>query len=250
MAGHSKWANTKHRKGALDKKRAKIFSKIAKFIIIAARDGGGDPAANARLRLMIDKARAANMPKDNIERAIAKGTGELDGATYSELVYEGYAPGQVAVVIDILTDNKNRTASELRKIFDKQAGATLGNPGSVSWMFETKGVIEIPVPLIEEDQLMELALEAGAEDVKIEGEVHQILTAPEGFSAVRSAIEEKEIEPSLAEVTRIPTTTVVVDELDLAQKVVNFISDLEDHDDVQTVHTNFDIPDEILDKLE
>jgi len=250
MAGHNKWSKIKRQKAVTDARRSKAWARITRDIMVASREGGGDPNMNARLALCLEKAKSANMPKDNIERAIAKGTGELDGATYSELVYEGYAPGQVAVVIDILTDNKNRTASELRKIFDKQAGATLGNPGAVSWMFETKGVIEIPVPLIDEDQLMELALEAGAEDVKIEGEVHQILTAPEGFSAVRSAIEEKEIEPSLAEVTRIPTTTVVVDELDLAQKVVNFISDLEDHDDVQTVHTNFDIPDEILDKLE
>ncbi len=249
MAGHSKWANTKHRKGALDKKRAKIFSKLAKFIIIAARDGGGDPGANARLRLAVDKARAANMPKDNIERAIAKGTGDLDGATYSELVYEGYAPGQVAVVIDILTDNKNRTASELRKVFDKKK-ATLGNPGSVSWMFDTKGLIELPVAAIGEEELMDLVLEAGAEDVKVEGDLFQVFCAPENFTDVCAAIEAQEIEPTSAEVTRIPSTTVEITELALAQKVVDFIGDLEDHDDVNTVHSNFDMPDEILEQLE
>ena len=249
MAGHSKWANTKHRKGALDKKRAKIFSKLAKFITIAARDGGGDPAANPRLRLAVDKARAANMPKDNIERAIAKGTGEGDDSQYFELVYEGYAPGQVAVVIDILTDNKNRTASELRKLFDKKS-ATLGNPGSVSWMFETRGLIEIPVSSIEEDDLMELVLEAGAEDVKVEGEVHQVLCAPENFSEVRSAIEGRELEPSLAEVTRIPTTTVEITDVAVAQKIIDFINDLEDHDDVNNIHSNFDMPDEVMEKLE
>ncbi len=248
MAGHSHWAGIKHKKGAADAKRGKIFSKLAKFIIIAARDGGGDLSMNSKLRLAVDKAKAANMPNVNIDRAIKRGTGELGNVIYSELVYEGYGPEQVAVVVDILTDNKNRTASELRKLFERK-NATLGGPGSVAWMFETKGLIEIPVGAIEEDELMELVLEAGAEDVKTEGQFHQVLCAPENFSAVCAAIEAGGITPELSEVTRIPTTTVKISEASAAQKVLDFISDLEDHEDVQTVNSNFDIPDSLLDEL-
>jgi len=248
VAGHSKWAGIKHKKGAADKKRAKVFSKLAKFISIAARDGGGDPGANAKLRLAVDKARAANMPKDNIERAIAKGTGEGGSVQYSELVYEGYGPGQVAVVIDILTDNRNRTASELRKLFDKK-NSTLGNPGSVSWMFETKGLIEVPSDRTTEDDLMELALDSGAEDVKLEADILQVLTAPENFTAVRSAVDAAGIEPGVAEVTRIPTTIVELTDSNIAKKVLDFIEALEDHDDVQNVHSNFDMPDDLMEQI-
>jgi YebC/PmpR family DNA-binding regulatory protein len=248
VAGHSHWANIKHRKGAADARKGKVFSKLAKFIIIAARLGGGDPAMNARLRLLIDKARAAKMPRDNIERAIKRGTGELEQIIYSEIVYEGYAPGQVAVVVDILTDNKNRTASELRKLFEKKNG-TLGGPGSVAWMFETKGAIEIPIAAIAEDQILEIALEAGADDVKTEGSFHTVLCSPVNFTAVREAIEAKGIAPESAEVTRIPTTTVAIADLETAKKVLGFISELEDHEDVQTVSANFDIPDSLMEQL-
>jgi len=249
VAGHSRWANIKHKKGAADAKKGKVFSKLAKFIIISARLGGGDMAMNARLRLAVDKARAARMPRENIERAIKRGTGELEQVTYSELVYEGYAPGQVAVVVDILTDNKNRTASELRKLFEKKNG-TLGGPGSVSWMFETKGSIEVPHDAIAEDEILELALEAGAEDVKSEGGSHTVLCAPENFTAVRTAIEAKGITPDSAEVTRIPTSTVAITDLETAKKVLGFIGELEDHEDVQSVSANFDIPDSIMEQIE
>ena len=248
MAGHSKWAGIKHKKAANDAKRGKIFSKLAKLITVAARDGGGDVNGNPHLKLVVDKAKAANMPNDNIDRAIKKGTGELASDAISELVYEGYSPGQVALMIDILTDNKNRTASELRKIFDKKGGQ-LGSPGSVSWMFETRGVIELPTDSISEDDLLELALEAGADDVKVEEGHLQLLTTPAQFTEVRQAIAGANLEPSYAEVTRIPTSTVTIEDEKTATKVLNFIAEVEDNDDVQNVHTNLDISPEMLEKL-
>lgn len=248
MAGHSKWAGIKHKKGALDKKRGKLFSKLAKVIIIAARDGGGDLSANARLRLAVDKAKASNMPNANIDRAIKRGTGEIEGAQYVDLVYEGYGPAQVAVVVEILTDNKNRTASELRKLFERK-NANLGSPGSVSWMFDTKGLIIIPSAAIGEDELMMLALEAGAEDVRREGDTFEVVTTPETFSDVQAAVEAKNLAPASAEVTRIPSSTVAITDEKDARKVLDFIETLEDHDDVQTVHANFDIPDELLEAI-
>ena len=248
MAGHSKWAGIKHKKAANDAKRGKIFSKLAKLITVAARDGGGDVSGNPHLKVVVDKAKAANMPNDNIDRAIKKGTGELASDAISELVYEGYSPGQVALMIDILTDNKNRTASELRKIFDKKGGQ-LGSPGSVSWMFETRGVIELPTDSISEDDLLELALEAGADDVKVEEGHLQVLTTPAQFTEVRQAIAGANLEPSYAEVTRIPTSTVTIEDEKTATKVLNFIAEVEDNDDVQNVHTNLDISPEMLEKL-
>jgi len=248
VAGHSKWAGIKHKKAANDAKRGKIFSKLAKLITVAARDGGGDVNGNPHLKLVVDKAKAANMPNDNIDRAIKKGTGELASDAISELVYEGYSPGQVALMIDILTDNKNRTASELRKIFDKKGGQ-LGSPGSVSWMFETRGVIELPTDSISEDDLLELALEAGADDVKVEEGHLQVLTTPAQFTEVRQAIAGANLEPSYAEVTRIPTSTVTIEDEKTATKVLNFIAEVEDNDDVQNVHTNLDISPEMLEKL-
>ncbi|MGB1398068.1 MAG: YebC/PmpR family DNA-binding transcriptional regulator [Planctomycetota bacterium] len=248
MAGHSKWAGIKHKKAANDAKRGKIFSKLAKLITVAARDGGGDVSGNPHLKLVVDKAKAANMPNDNIDRAIKKGTGELASDAISELVYEGYSPGQVALMIDILTDNKNRTASELRKIFDKKGGQ-LGSPGSVSWMFETRGVIELPADSISEDDLLELALDAGADDVKVEEGHLQVLTTPAQFTEVRQAIAGANLEPSYAEVTRIPTSTVTIEDEKTATKVLNFIAEVEDNDDVQNVHTNLDISPEMLEKL-
>jgi len=248
VAGHSKWAGIKHKKAANDAKRGKIFSKLAKLITVAARDGGGDVHGNPHLKLMVDKAKAANMPNDNIDRAIKKGTGELAAEILHELVYEGYSPGQVALVIDILTDNKNRTASELRKLFDKKGGS-LGSPGSVSWMFETQGVIELPDGSISEEDLFELAIEAGADDVKIEEGHLQILTSPTSFTEVRQVITAANLEPSYAEVTRIPTSTVSIEDEKTATKVLNFIAEVEDNDDVQNVHSNLDISPELLEKL-
>lgn len=245
LAGHSHWAGIKHKKAAADKKRGKIFSKMAKYLTIAARDGGGDPGMNASLRLAIDNARAANMTKDAIERAIKKGTGELEGEQYFELVYEGFGPGQVALVVDILTDNRNRTASELRKFFEVKNG-NLGNPGSVAWQFETSGVIHVAKDTIPEDELMDLVLEVGAEDLKSLDEHFEVLTPVDSFHEVRSALEAKEITMSYAEIARLPTATIAIDDIDLARKVINFIGDLEDHDDVQRVSANFDIPDEIF----
>lgn len=249
MAGHSHWAGIKHKKAAADKKRGKIFSKMAKYITIAARDGGGDPTMNAALRLAVDNARAVNMTKDAIERAIKKGTGELEGEEYVELTYEGFAPGQVALVVDILTDNRNRTASELRKFFEKKNG-TLGNPGSVAWQFETKGVIHVPKEAMPEEELMELVLEAGAEDLAADGDHFEIHTSVDNFHQVRGALEEKELPMPYAEVARLPTATIAITDPDLARKVLAFIGDLEDHDDVQRVSANFDIPDEIFAALE
>jgi len=248
LAGHSKWAGIKHKKAANDAKRGKVFSKIAKLITVAARDGGGDVTQNPHLKLVVDKAKAANMPNDNIDRAIKKGTGELGGELLHELVYEGYAPQQVALVIDILTDNKNRTASELRKLFDKKGG-TLGSPGSVSWNFETRGVIELPEDAIGEEELMDLVLEAGADDVKLEDGHHQVLCNPTSYSAVQEAVTAAGLTPSYSEVTRLPKDTVSVDDEKKATKVVNFISEVEDHDDVQRVSSNLDLPPDLLDKL-
>ncbi|MEM7168271.1 MAG: YebC/PmpR family DNA-binding transcriptional regulator [Planctomycetota bacterium] len=249
MAGHSHWAGIKHKKAAADAKRGKIFSKHAKFIIIAARDGGGDPDGNLGLKYAIERAKADNMPKDNIERAIKRGTGEIEGINFVELVYEGFAPAKVALVADILTDNRNRTASELRKLFEKKGG-TLGNPGSVTWMFETKGVLEISQDAIGEDDLMELALEAGAEDVKPEGSVFTVLTQPDDFTEVQTALRGANLEFAVAEIMRLPTNTVRVENAKDAEKVMTFISELDDHDDVQRVSANFDIPDEILEGLD
>lgn len=249
MAGHSHWAGIKHKKGAADAKRGKLFSKLAKAIIIAARDGGGDPEMNLSLKYAVDTAKASNMPKDVIERAIKKGTGELGGESIQELVYEGFGPEKVAVVLDILTDNRNRTASELRKIFERRGG-NLGSPGSVVWMFETKGVIEVGRDVIAEDALLELVLEAGAEDLKVEADCYQITTSPEAFTAVRTALEEKGVAVNMAEIMRLPTTTVPVTDPRKAEKVIQFVSELDDHDDVQRVSANFDIPDAILENIQ
>lgn len=249
MAGHSHWAGIKHRKAAADAKRGRLFSKLAKFIIIAARDGGGDPDANLSLKYAIERARAGNMSKDVIERAIKRGTGELEGVQYVELVYEGFAPGKVAVVLDILTDNRNRTASELRTIFEKKGG-TLGNPGTVAWMFETKGIIEVPTAAIDEDDLMEISLEAGADDVTIESDAYRVSCPPAALSAVRAALMTKDLELRTAEIMRLPTTTVRVEDREEAEKMLAFLSDLEDHEDVQRLSANFDIPDEIMASLE
>ena len=239
MSGHSKWATIKHAKGLADAKRGKIFTKFIKEISIAARMGGGDPNSNPRLRTVIIKARAANMPKDNIERAIKKGTGE-DGATaYEELVYEGYAPGGVAVMVEVLTDNHNRAAADVRNIFTKNGG-NLGTTGSVSRMFQRKGTIEFDAEKVNEDDVMEVALEAGADDVNNEDGVITVTTTPDAFSAVADALNEKGFESLSADVGMVPDAYTAVDK-ETAAKVQKLIDRLEDNDDVQNVWHNADI---------
>lgn len=248
MAGHSKWANIKHRKARQDSRRSKIWSKCAKAIMVAAKMGGGDPAANLSLRYAIDEAKSENMPKDTIENAIKKGCGELEGVTYEEIVYEGYGPNGVAVMLDILTDNRNRTAGEIRKMFEK-GGGSLGTTGCVSYVFTQKGQIFVLKEGVDEDTLMMTALDAGAEDIADEGEGWIVETEPSNFIAVREAIEATDIAVESARITMVPNNTVDCTGDD-ARKVYNLIDMFEDHDDVQKVHANHDISDEELAKLE
>ena len=242
MSGHSKWATIKHAKGLADATRGKIFTKFIKEISIAARMGGGDPNSNPRLRTVIIKARAANMPKDNIERAIKKGTGEDGAAAYEELVYEGYAPGGVAVMVEVLTDNHNRAAADVRNIFTKHGG-NLGSTGSVSRMFQRKGTIELDAEKVSEDEVMEIALEAGADDVVNEDGVITVTTTPDAFSAVADALAEKGIETLSADVGLVPDAYTAVDK-DTAAKVQKMIDKLEDNDDVQNVYHTAEFPDD------
>ncbi len=247
MSGHSKWHSIRHKKGALDAKRGKLFTKLIKEITVAARLGGGDPEANPRLRTVIQKAKEANMPKENIEKAIKKGTGELEGYNLEEVTYEGYGPGGVAIMIDAMTDNRNRTTAEIRSILSK-SGGNLGENGCVSWIFENKGVITVSAEKYDENTIMEVALEAGAEDIKQEGEVWEIITSPEELPNIVDAIKEQGVEILVSEVMRIPKTTVKLDEK-TAEKVLSLLEKLEDNDDVQKVAANFDIPDEVMEKI-
>ncbi len=248
MAGHSKWANIKHRKARQDAVKGKAWSKCSRAIIVAAKQGGGDPDSNLTLRYAIDEAKAANMPKDTIEKAIKKGSGEgQDANNYEEIRYEGYGPGGVAVIADCLTDNVNRTAPEMRKIFEK-AGGNLGKPGAVSFGFSSKGVILIEASKATEDQLMEIALEAGAEDVAEVGGAWEITTEVADYMTVRQAIESAGIAVDSAELTMIPSTTVACD-ASAAAKVMRLVDALDDHDDVQKVHHNADIPDAVMAEL-
>ncbi len=246
MAGHSKWANIKHRKGAQDAKRGKIFTKLIKEITIAAKIGGGDLEANARLRLAVDKAKQANMPKDNIERAIKKGTGDLDGVTYEEGVFEGYGPAGVAVIVEFMTDNRTRTVAEVRHAFNKYGGS-LGVSGSVAFMFDRKGQIIFDAEN-DFDSIFEAALEAGAEDVKEEDGIIEVVTDPSEFETVRNALEAKGLKFESAEVTMIPQTMNPV-EGKQAESLMKMIDVLEDNDDVQNVHANFDISDEEMERI-
>jgi YebC/PmpR family DNA-binding regulatory protein len=248
MAGHSKWANIKHRKGRQDAKRGKMFTKATKEIMIAAKQGGGDPDMNPRLRLALAQAKAVNLPKDKVEQAIKKGTGELKGESYEELTYEGYGPGGVALLLDVATDNKNRTVAEIRHILSKHGGS-LGENGSVSWIFEKKGVLIFDKTHHSEEKLMEVGIEAGAEDVKDEGETYEIHCAPEDFSDVVSAFDEAGLDYDSAEVTMLPTTTVPLD-VEGGRKIMRVMDMLEDNEDVQNVYANFDIPDEVMAELE
>ena len=243
MAGHSHWAGIKHKKALIDNKRGKLWSKLSKAIIVAAKMGGGDPATNARLRTAIADAKAVSMPKENIERAVKRGTGELEGIEVEEVLYEGYGPGGVAILCDILTDNRNRTASEVRKIFDVHNGK-LSGANCVSWMFERRGLFLFPAS-VDEERVMEVALEAGAEDVKREGDRLQVLCDPNTYTDLGEAFEKAGLVPSSKEVTRIPTTTVDLD-ADTARQVLKLLETLDDHDDVQNVSANFNIPEEVL----
>jgi YebC/PmpR family DNA-binding regulatory protein len=242
MSGHSKWATIRHKKGAQDAKRGKLFSKLIKEITIAAKMGGGDEESNPRLRTAVLKAKAANMPKDNIERAIKKGTGELGGDEYFELTYEGYGPNGVAILVDTLTDNKNRTAADVRSIFNKNGG-NLGENGSVSYLFTRKGIITYEADTYSEDDILEVALEAGAEDVESSDDTIEVTTTPEDFETVLQTLTEAGLEHSVAEVSRVPDATISLDD-DGTRKALRLIELLDDHDDVQEVATNLDIPDD------
>ena len=244
MSGHSKWATTKHRKAAVDKARAKVFAKLIRQLEVAAREGGGDLTANATLRTMYDKARAASVPMDTIERAIKRGTGDLEGVRYEAITYEGYAPGGVAVIVECLSDNRNRTGAEVRNIFSRNGGST-AEPGAVSWQFARKGQIELPRRW-EEDSIMEVALDAGAEDLSDEGEHWVLTTAAADLGAVRDALDAAGMTPDSAELAMVATTTVPVAEEGEAKRVLRLLEALDDLDDVQSVWSNFDIPDEIL----
>jgi YebC/PmpR family DNA-binding regulatory protein len=249
VSGHSKWAQVKHKKAAVDAKRGKIFTRIVKEISVAARLGGGDPDGNPRLRTAIEKAKEVNMPQENIKRAIMKGTGELPGMTYEETVYEGYGPGGTAILLEVLTDNRNRTVSEIRHIMTKHGG-NLGEAGCVGWMFEKKGYILVEKTNIDEDSLMSIALESGAEDLKNDpGEdSYEIITAPEDMNKVKTSLEAAGVPLSLAEITMLPRSYISLDGKS-AEQMIRLIEALEEHEDMQNVYTNVDIPDEVMDRV-
>ena len=246
MSGHSKWSSIKHKKAAKDAKRGKLFTKLIKEITVAARHGGGDINGNPRLRTAVLTAKANSMPNDNIDRAIKKGTGELEGAAYEEVQYEGYGPGGTAILVQVLTDNKNRTVQEIRHLFTRYGG-NLGENGCVAWMFDKKGLITVDKAQVDEDRLFALALDAGAEDVRDEDGTFEVLTSPEDFEKVRETLEREKIAMTTAQVTMMPKSTVTVDEKH-AEHILKLTEELEDHDDVQSVAANFNIPTEILEK--
>jgi YebC/PmpR family DNA-binding regulatory protein len=247
MSGHSKWHSIKHKKGAVDAKRGKIFTKLIKEITVATRMGGKDPDSNARLRAAIAAAKAENMPKDNIERGIKKGTGELEGSTYEEATYEGYGPGGVAVLVEVLTDNKNRAVAEVRHVFERHGGS-LGAAGCVAWMFSQKGLIVLPKDQTDEEKLFDVALEAGAEDIKEEEKEFEVITEPSLFEQVKTAIERTGLTYALAEITMIPQTTTTLEGKN-AQQMLTLMELLEDNEDVNHVYANFDIPDEVMEAI-
>jgi len=246
MSGHSKWSTIKHKKAAKDAKRGKIFTKLIKEITVAARIGGGDINANPRLRTAVLTARSNSMPSENIDRAIKKGTGELEGVTYEEIQYEGYGPGGAAIIAQVLTDNKNRTVSDIRRLFTKHGG-NLGETGCVSWMFDKKGLLAVEKSQVDEERLMDLVLDAGAEDVRDEGEIFEIITPPEEFEKVKEKLDHEKIAVSSAQVTLVPKNSVDVDAKHVEQ-ILKLTEELEDHDDVQSVSANFNIPTEMMEK--
>lgn len=248
MSGHSHWAGIKHKKAANDAKRGKVWSKVARMIIVAAKNGGGDPAANLTLRYAIDKAKSVNMPKDTIEKAIKKGTGDLGGVHYEEVLYEGYGPSGVAIMVEALTDNRSRTGPEIKRIFEKHGGS-LGTTGCVNWMFGKKGLITVATSAANEDDLMELALGAGADDMQNSGEVFEITCDPSAYEQLKKALEAKSIPIEVAEISMVPQNTVGIDSETVAKKIVSLMEAFDDHDDVQNAYANFDIPDEVMAKV-
>jgi YebC/PmpR family DNA-binding regulatory protein len=248
MSGHSKWATIKHKKGAADAKRGKLFAKLIRQVEVAARQGGGDPDSNPTLRTMFQKARDASVPLDTIERAVKRGTGDLEGVIYEQVAYEGYAPHGVALLVEVLTDNRNRTGADIRSLFTR-SGGSLAEPGAVAWQFERTGVVIVPRS-VDEDDLMLLAVDAGADDLVDEGDTWRVTCAPTDLPAVRAALEEAGIPFDSADVTMLPTSTVVLDTAEHAKAVLKLIDQLDDHDDVQDVYANFDIPDEILQSVD
>ncbi|HYT56535.1 MAG TPA: YebC/PmpR family DNA-binding transcriptional regulator [Verrucomicrobiae bacterium] len=246
MSGHSKWSTIKHKKAAKDAKKGKLFTKFIKEITVAARMGGGDLNSNPRLRTAVTTARAASMPGENIDRAIKKGTGELEGVTYEEIQYEGYGPGGAAIIAQVLTDNKNRTVSEVRRLFAKHGG-NLGETGCVSWMFDKKGLITIEKSQVDEERLMGIVLDAGAEDVRDEDDLFEVVTRPEDFHVVKDRLDHEKVVVTSAQVTLVPKNSVDVDAKHVEQ-ILKLTEELEDHDDVQSVSANFNIPNELMDK--
>ena len=249
MSGHSKWSSIKHKKGAADAKRGKLFSKLSRAIIVAAKEGGGDPANNLALQNAIEKAKSYSMPKDNIERAIAKGSGaDADAQAFETVIYEGYGPEGVAVIVEALTDNRNRTAADVRHLFSKSDG-NLGTAGAVAWLFERRAVVLVPADGVDEDELTLAAAEGGADDVELDGSQYQIVAAPESLAAVREAVEAAGFAIESAELTMIPKTTIEVADESAAKKILRLIDSLEDNDDVQDVYANFDIPERVLEAV-
>ena len=248
MSGHSHWAGIKYKKAAIDAKRGKVWSKVARMIIVAAKAGGGDPAANLSLRYAIDKAKAANMPKDTIEKAIKRGTGEIEGASYEEVLYEGYGPAGVAIMVEALTDNRNRTTPQIKRVFEKHGGS-LGTSGCVNWMFSKKGLITVSTADTDEEQLLEIALAAGADDMQNTGSVFEITCDPAAYEKLKERLQEKEIPTQVAEISMVPQNTVPVNDDKTAKKIISLMDAFEDHDDVQNTYANFDIPDEVLSEI-
>jgi len=249
MSGHSKWSSIKHKKGAADAKRGKLFSKLARAIIVAAREGGPDPAANLALQNAIEKARSYSMPKDNIERAVARGSGAgTDSEAFEHIVYEGYGPNGVAIIVEALTDNRNRTAADIRHVFTKNEGS-LGTTGAVAWLFERRGIVSVDADRADEDSVMLAAAEGGADDVAQDGSSFQVTTSPELLSSVREALEQAGIEVESAETTMVPKTTIELDEEAAARKTLRLIDALEELDDVNEVYANFDIPEQLLEAV-
>jgi YebC/PmpR family DNA-binding regulatory protein len=245
MSGHSHWAGIKYKKAALDAKRGKAWSKIARMIIVAAKQGGGDPAANLTLRYAIDKAKAANMPKDTIEKAIKKGTGELEGVSFEEVLYEGYGPSGVAIMVEALTDNRNRTGPEIKRLFEKHGGS-LGTSGCVNWMFTKKGLITVNAANTNEEQLMEIALSEGADDMQAGGDVFEITCEPGVYEELKKALQEKEIPIEVAEISMVPQSTIDISDEHTAKRIISLMEAFEDHEDVQNTYANFDIPEEVI----
>ena len=248
MSGHSHWATIKHKKAAVDAKRGKLWSKLSRAILIAARSGGGDTDTNLKLRYAIDKAREVSMPKDNIERAVKRGTGEMEGVTYEEITYEGYGPGGAAFLVDVLTDNRNRTASEIRKIFER-SGGKMGSAGNVAFLFERKGTFALDASATDEDTLMGIALDAGADDLKRTGSTFEITCDPSAFNQVKAALEKNNLKPSFAEISQVPKAPREVD-VDTGKKVMRLMENLDDHDDVQNVYADANITEAMVAEVE